>query len=297
MAFRLDPAADLPEEVARAASEQLQTALTGLAAARDDHATGIHAARKALKKLRALLRLVRKAEPGFCRAENVRYRDVARSIAGPREASALVETVDRFIAEHPDAIASASLDLIRRRLDRRRERIGADAGHLDAAIEAAMRSCHGGRGALRANGFANVDLRTLARGARATLGQWKKAQKAARRRGADDDFHELRKAVKAHWTHLGLLQNFWTRDVSRRRERADALGERLGELNDIAVMQDLLDGNGIDLGSDVDTAPFRKLLRRKAKALRKASLKESEALLKQRPRRLATAFRRAVSRA
>ena len=65
-------------------------------------------------------------------------------------------------------------------------------------------------------------------------------RKRQRKRGEPDDFHDLRKAVKAHAMHLSLLKKFWPSPVKPRRKAVDALGEKLGELHDIFVLRALL---------------------------------------------------------
>lgn len=290
MKIRIDPGRNLPEEFRRTAVELADRTIGKLEEAQDDHAEGIHEARKAIKKLRALLRLARPGHKDFAKQENIRFRDVARSLAGPREASALVETVDRFVADYPDRIAACSLDLVRARLAGRRDRIAGDLALLEPAIEAGLDECRRGRRSIAAHDFSDIDAPLLAQSARGTLRKWKAALKRVKSNSHDEDFHELRKAVKAHEAHLAMLAHFWPGKAGKRHAKVDALGERLGEINDIAVMREGLAGYAFDLGADVEVDAFFKLMKRHEKRLKKEALKEAGRLLKGRPRGLKKAF-------
>src|SRR2546430_1303607 len=55
----------------------------------------VHEARKDMKKLRALVRLMRPELGGKAyRRENARFREVARSLSGVRDAKAMLEALD-----------------------------------------------------------------------------------------------------------------------------------------------------------------------------------------------------------
>lgn len=97
MAYRLSLLSDdLATELRRCAREQLDDAageLRGTAGA--DPVTAIHEARKDLKKARSLLRLARPCLPADAyRGENARLRDIARALAGTRDADVLAQTAE-----------------------------------------------------------------------------------------------------------------------------------------------------------------------------------------------------------
>ena len=65
--------------------------------AKGDHAVAVHETRKALKRLRALLRLIRPAigDDAF-RHENAQLRDIGLSLSGARDRHVLLETVNKL---------------------------------------------------------------------------------------------------------------------------------------------------------------------------------------------------------
>lgn len=281
MSYRIDPSRPLGPEISRIAGEEIAAIADFLEHAPDGRQRSLHNARKRLKRLRGLIKLVRGGDPVFHDRENARFRDLARSLSPARDADALVETAERFLASAPDAKAAAHIAVIRDRLAARRDLVVAEAEER-AVVPAALAVLAESRSALGA-----IDLpqgpregaRLLARGARHMVDKARKALKQARKDGAAEDFHELRKALKYHRMHLALLGGLWPGGTADRRRRAEALGERLGELNDIDVMRAVLDAEEAEIAAPEAVAAFRAHLAAGEKALRKACLRQASELL------------------
>jgi CHAD domain-containing protein len=294
MSTRVDPRRPLAADVRRLLAEEIGKARASLEKARTDPNQGIHETRKRIKKVRALLRLVRSANENFYAAENARYRAIARSLAGARQATALVETLDRFIEEFPRE--AAALKAMRSRLAERCPESGDATLELNIAL--AIEECVVGERAaarFRARGEAADVFST---GVRKTLKRAGRALDAAGENGAAEDFHDLRKAVKTHAAHLALLTDIWPQGRRKRLDAADKLGTALGDLNDLAVIADLIEKTEEPLGSEKEIAALQKLIRRKHKSLTKDTLAAARALFDARPKdvamRLAKAYREAT---
>src|SRR5262245_51916833 len=94
-AYRIDPGEPVPDEVRRVARGRIEHALDELRGRSDStREEAVHEARKDMKKLRALLRLVR-GELGerVYSAENACFRDIARELAGVRDADVMLATL------------------------------------------------------------------------------------------------------------------------------------------------------------------------------------------------------------
>lgn len=287
MSFRIDPRLPLTGEVRRILAEEIGKAMAHLDAARSRPEQGLHKCRKRLKSARALLRLVRSGDGTFCETENQCYRNVAGLLAGPREATALIETVDRLAASFPKESADDGLAAVRDRLIARQHELHEGAG-LDAAIAAATAACEEGLHRIETLALPDQPEQAadvLAEGARATLRRARKALDRAGSRGAANDFHDLRKAAKTHGMHLSLLGRLWPTPIKARRKAVDALGERLGDLHDLFVMRDLLEADDRPLGPPEDTRLLGKLLKRSEKQLKKACLAEAAELFGDSPKR------------
>jgi CHAD domain-containing protein len=294
MSTRIDPCQPLAAEVRRVLADEIGKARTSLAKAMNDPNAGIHETRKRFKKIRALLRLVRGAAENFYATENARYRDIARTLAGARQATALVETLDRFLHEFPRE--AAALSAMRARLADKRPKKG-DAD-LEANIATALVACREGEKAAARFAIAGDAAGILETGVKKTLKRAGRSLAAATESGDAEDFHDLRKAVKMHAAQLALLADFWPHGRRKRLEAADALGTALGDLNDLAVIADLIERAEEPIGSEKEIAALQKLIRRKKKSLSRETLAAARALFDMRPKdvaiRLAKAYREAA---
>src|SRR5262249_43493939 len=107
MSFQLRPEEALRKSLRRIVRRQMDAVLEELAAAppgpRDE---AVHEARKSLKKIRAVLRLVRPAVGEKCyRRENTCFRDAGRPLTEVRDARILLETLDKLLAHFQEHIA------------------------------------------------------------------------------------------------------------------------------------------------------------------------------------------------
>ncbi|MBC8129586.1 MAG: CHAD domain-containing protein, partial [Rhizobiaceae bacterium] len=114
MSYRIDPGAPLDAETRRVFTEQLDKATAELSAPASgpdgDLHEAIHDARKRLKKLRGLLRLVRPGHERFYRTENERLRDIARTLSAVRDRTALIESLDALEAHVPASLAASAVE-------------------------------------------------------------------------------------------------------------------------------------------------------------------------------------------
>lgn len=276
--YCIDPCLPLTAEVRRIAAGQLEEALGRLAAVRGNPDEAFHECRKRLKNVRALLRLVRPGDKEFARIENARYREAAASLAGPREAGALIETVDRLATAYPEH--ARPLAAVRKRLLARRR--SALSGDLEETVRAAAEACQAGMGRLDSLVLPGGEeaAEVLVRGARRTLRQAHDALHGAKAHGRAADFHELRKAIKAHVTQLSLLRDFWPARAKAGRKAFTTLAEQLGELHDLVVLRQVLRAGRASPAATAAAGEVRRLCKRVEQELEKACLRQASTLLK-----------------
>ena len=262
-------------------------------------ARAIHETRKALKRLRALVGLLREelGEQRFRREHEI-LRDAARRLAGARDAEVMVGTLDALLQRHPRKLARRhSLIELRKRLVAERVvavRRAGDARDTRAQVLRELRSLH--ERAQRWNlperpGIALVekDLRWIYRQG------YDRKGRVARGKGGARKLHEWRKRVKDLRYAAEILG---LRPLAR---RAEELGDLLGEEHDLVVLAAQLPPPG--------QAPFkgkrgrraRKILLRKIaqrrRRLRKRALREAERLYRRKPKKFTRRVRRAHARA
>lgn len=218
----------------RIAVEQIEGALASLDDAAVPLPTRVHEARKAVKKVRALVRLVRPVFPKYD-LENQALRDAGKRLAALREAHAARATLAdlsqvagiepaRSYPSGSGVPASASADI--------------------AAFQAALAEIRtrAPRWKTTANGFD-----ALEGGLEDTLEKARRAMKRARHRGGDEAIHEWRKRAKDHWYHARLLEQVWPDLMIPHIAAANRLGEVLGDYNDLSdLMRDLARADGAD---------------------------------------------------
>lgn len=196
--------------------------------------------RKNIKKTRALLRLVR---PGFKHysRENDALRSASRLISDLRDSDALEEAFSRVEAltflpagQREDLRAI----VIRPRAEIAQTQLADRLAEHRAIVAAIAERIRGWK--VDADGFD-----ALAPGLERT---WLAAQKAMDMAQANPTvgaLHDWRKRTKDHWYHARLLAPIWPEVMAQHVACADALGERLGEARDLAILiQALADVSG-----------------------------------------------------
>ncbi len=277
----------------------------------------VHETRKALKRLRALLALLR-PELGRRRytRENAALRDCARHLAGARDAEVMVGTLDALVQRHPARLArSAAVRALRAQLHAEREAAAALAirdprvrGEVLGELRAVRARVE--RWDLRERGFRSlapglertyregrVGLRTARRGA----GGSKRGGggSAKRRRRNAEALHAWRKRVKDlryvaetldRGGH-GSGSSTYTRRVAR---RADRLGEALGEEHDLALLEARVRERSRYFAGERGTRKrLLRLIARRRRSLRRGALREGERLYRRKPRRFVRRVRHA----
>jgi CHAD domain-containing protein len=248
------PYAILPEDetlkaaLRRIAQEEAEGALakvrgTGPLAPR------VHAMRKTVKKLRGLLRLVRPVFPE-AKAENAVLGEAGRGLSDLRDAAVQLATVQRLSEGMPPDRRDRLLAPFQDAASRQDSEA---APRLLPAFAAAMASLRDRSQAwtLEADGWDALEP-----GLEATWAAARKGLRAARGKPSEDDLHEWRKRVKDHWYQARLLRPIWPAQMDPHVAAADELGELLGQVNDLAVLQGRL-----------DAAPLEEALRSEARDL------------------------------
>ena len=234
-AYRLKDGEPLPEGIVRIAEGRIDHALDELQEKTDSSPEeAVHKARKDMKKLRGLLRLVR-AELGddVYRRENECFRDVARSLSGARDADVMVETLEALAERYPDEVPAGTRGGLRSALtqsDPGEDRSEALAEAAKALEEARVRISGW---PLEQDGFEAIEP-----GLRRVYRRGRKAHRAARENPTSANLHDWRKRVKDLWYHATLLECSSPDEVAPLEEQAHALSDLLGDDHDLDVLGD-----------------------------------------------------------
>lgn len=219
----------------RIAEAQFKTALKA-ASADGPLPPRVHEMRKAVKKLRGLIRLVRPGFDGFKR-QNEALRDAARGLGALREADVNLATLDRLLPR-ADLAPKAAQDL------RAALAHPAAAGAARPPAAEALALFHDRMSALR-QGVKSWRLQAdgfdaLAGGLEKTWTQARQRMEPALADPAAEAIHDWRKRVKDHWYQARLLAPIWPEAMAPHVAAADRLGETLGDHHDLAVLTGIL---------------------------------------------------------
>jgi CHAD domain-containing protein len=259
----------ISQEIIRVVSEQIAFAAECLQGMEDRH-EGIHEARKSLKKVRAVLRLSRTAlTPETYVHANRTARDLGRLLSVLRDASALIEALDKLKEFHSDWMDEESFVHIRELLEMRRDKL------FREMIEEAQ-----------------TDVKTIE--SLEVFGQWvagwrptqRSFQKAfqpgletiyaegvtafhlAFSHPSAHHFHEWRKRVKDLWYHVLLLEACWPAVMIPFGDTLHLLSDVLGDEHDLNVFHDQLTSGEIPLKSPEMTQQVLSLFDQQITALR-----------------------------
>jgi CHAD domain-containing protein len=299
------PGESLPEALRRMALGQLDLAIELLSDERDTpEERAIHDTRKALKRLRALLRLLRNAlgEQQFAQEYGI-LRDAARRLAGARDAQVMLSTLDALLQRHPRKLARRpAMTELRKLLDVERaaatqRALGDGTTRAEVLCELTHLRARAQLWSLPARPGITVvetDLRRLYRQGRRRH-RYAEHQADPTTPGGAQALHEWRKRVKDLRYAAEMLG---LRPLAR---RADTLGELLGEEHDLALLAALLPAPGYAPFEDKRGKQARKALRkqiaRRRRRLRKRTMREGERLYRRKPKKFTRRVRRAHARA
>jgi CHAD domain-containing protein len=207
-----------------AALELLNDAIQVLRHGMDDGA--VHRARKACKRIRAALRLLRESlGEDFYRRENRMLRDAARPLTEIRDAFVLRQTL-RALAPHPATL----VDILAKDYQQARSRL--ERGGAKAALV----QLHQILTRLAERQAAVPELFSIAAGVKRSYRAGRKAFEKARSRD-DDPLHEWRKQTKYLLNQLDLLKSVFDTNLRKMRHRAHELADALGDDHDLSVLQ------------------------------------------------------------
>lgn len=267
--LRLQRRGAVANEVRRVAARQRDRALSDLRG--EDHDVAVHDARRRIKELRALVKLIRPAAPHVFDRENPVLRDAGRRLSEVRDAAAKVEALDRLIAAFPDELTEAG-GHVRAGLERRRSDID------PAALDQAMAQTRHDLEAIHAG----IDIWELPDDGFDTIspGLHRSYRRARRRtRDADADnttaaFHEWRKRVKDHRYQVAYLRPCSPKPMRDRERALHALTDLIGDDHDLALLRDVIGKEPHPYGGDDVAATVvarvdqqRAWLQREARAL------------------------------
>src|SRR5262245_14349822 len=234
MAFRLRKTESVAEGLRRLARKELRSARVRLRRAHPPSVEAVHEARKSVKKVRAIERVI--ADDGGRRLDDSgkRLRSASRRLSALRDADVMVESLAMLRQKYPQVLSEHTFALVRRRLLAHAANVSDAAAHdgtwkkVDRTLRAVRKCAKRWRPSHRGFG-------ALAPGIQSTHRRGREALARAQRRGRAADFHEWRQEMKTLWYELRLVEG--SSAAVRRDVRALHHAETwLGDDHNLAVL-------------------------------------------------------------
>ncbi len=302
--MRLEPAEPLDAGLRRMALEQLEVAAAGFSIPATDDVLGnrIHLARKATKRIRALLRLVRDdVGKDVYRNENAVLRDQARRLSDLRIANVLIDTLDLLASSDGTVPVDAVADLRRELLARRATLIAefrSDGDGLAAArtalacTRARIASWPGFHDRAPATGTPDphqvAGAVALIPGFMRVYRQGRRAMKRAQTSPSATAFHEWRKQVNYLRYQIEALQGRLPAGLGELEAPLDELSATLGEEHDLADLVGVIEAVAAPPLSTTDGAVLLAAIEQRRRGLQQTALGSGETIYRERPGRVET---------
>jgi CHAD domain-containing protein len=238
MSYRLKTDETPALGIRRIAREQLESALGEIKGLiHQDEGAAVHATRNHIKKIRALLRLLRRAiGPEIFKGENQRLRDVGRSFSGPRDARVQLQLLAQLreeAAQEKDSFPKTTAALKTEIADLA-EGFGAQRRQAAPILQQISDRLEGWP-------LENIGSNDLCC---ALQRSYRRGRTWFRCAGADpvaENFHSWRKRVKDLWYQSLILRDLNRTVVCEIAEAARTLSRQLGDLHDLSFFRHRLE--------------------------------------------------------
>jgi len=289
MSYRFSSGEPMPDEIRRILLEEIDSATKRLADPKDkDRDENIHEARKSIKKVRGILRLI---EPSIgdrvFQAENSRLRNVGRELSQLRDAKAMMEIYDSLTneTEPKEAVGDDVRSSIRTRLDEHKSETEQKID-IQKTLHAAVSGLETTRERIGKYRIASQGFGAIEPGLRKVYRQGRKAMREACRKPLPENFHEWRKRVKDHWYHFRLLEDINSTFVKTRVDDLKKLETWLGDDHNLVVLRENIQRDRDSFGHAKQVREFLNIVDKHGDELRDKALALGESLYGLKPRQL-----------
>lgn len=283
MAYRLKLKTTLAHEVRRIALEQIEIA-RGALTRPEDRAAAVHDARRSLKRLRAMLRLVRPAlgETWF-KQSNRQLANLGQRLALSRDLDVMIVTLSK-LESGAGGLPKPVADRLRSAVARSRNK--ADSAGTPGSDRSLARALQRAQTLFASERLRGVGLEHVAAGLEQSYRKARRTFGEAYAAASDEAFHNWRKATQAHWRHMQLLGRSWPESIGARAAEAKELSRLLGEDHDLSVLIGFAQSTGCSGLARADLEALTAACLKGQRQIRDVARFHGERLFADRPRHL-----------
>jgi len=272
MSFRLKRDVSIASEIRRLVSTQLEVAISELRTVGDPESDeAVHDARRRVKKIRAVIRLVRPALDKRYKAVDRELKDVSRLLAPVADGQGIIETLDELAHRYRKLLPQRAVRSIRAGLRERSARIDHDTNNR-GLIRIAAETLRGERKHVKHWAIHGDGFQAIASGLEESYRRARDGMMLAWSKPKASHYHSWRRYVKDHWFHVRLLEDNCGNHLLAYQRRIEALDGVLGEYHNLVILREVLASDSYT--SHRETARclgvvsrYQRLLRRHAESL------------------------------
>ena len=208
----------------------------------DEPHTAVHQARKQMKKIRALLRLVRYpiGEENY-REANTYFRDAARLISDARDVAASWETASQLESLLTTPGDRRAVGQLKRHLRAKKAAITRYQVHRGSLLSSVQDALEDAERFHRSWTITEDGFSAVAHGIKHVYRQCQKRREAAYKHPTPEAFHEWRKSVKYLRYQVDTLSLLWPGLLGALEKELHQLTDYLGDDHDLVVLQEMLE--------------------------------------------------------
>jgi CHAD domain-containing protein len=282
--FRISEKESVKESIVRILTEQVDSILRHCHDEQENVHVSIHEIRKSIKRIRAVLRLVRD-EIGYSTyfRENVFYRDLSRSISDLRTYNVLAITLEDIQKDLSPRIPEGSIKPLIESIKQDREALLAEVASNDRVFRDLSKSFMEGRSRIHTLPVQNNDFSAFSGGIRRMYRQARNYLEKSKSVADMHHLHDMRKRMKYLWYQVLVIKPVYPNQMKAMASSLESISEKLGVYHDLDVCSEFILDNDTGLETSIEETLLEACEFKKSSML-PGILKKSEAALSEEPK-------------
>jgi CHAD domain-containing protein len=244
----MKPAESISHGLRRLSKKELASALDSIRRGSPTDERAVHEARRSIKKLRALLRIVEKDDGRTGRGSRKQLRSVSQRVSRLRDATAMIQILRKISGRYPSALSEHTMARVTRQLKTHKEDMERTTDQ-DGSWSKIVRTLRDLEAAVKRWKPAHDGFRVLGPALRGAQRRGRKILASAVESQDDAHFHEWRKQIKQLWYTLRLIEDE-NQTIHGDVEALDRAQTLLGADHDAVVLCEYLSGMSSSLWHD-----------------------------------------------
>lgn len=271
--FQIEFGEKSSDTIRRIMLEEIEGAIDLLSNSAVTPGTAVHEFRKGIKRIRAVLRLMRPdvGETVFGR-ENACFRDASRQLSPLRDSAVMIETLDLIILHYESNLPPNNFEPVRQQLVKHNEAVQQQFDQQLDIFAGVVRTLTEAKQRIEALPLTCQEFDAFEKGLKKVYRVGRNRMIEAYKDGdSPEKFHNWRKRVKYLWHHIELLQPIWPVILFPLAEELHQLSDYLGLEHDLAVLQAFIINNPADFNGVSNTSNLLSLLTARSQELEMAA--------------------------